>query len=196
MVTFTPQTIFTRDVLGQYVCNTFTEATQSGAFDVIIVGGGTFGLALAQDLFTRGRLLPPGEPTNLRFLVLEAGHLVFREHVQDIPNLQVTWPTITKADPATLLHSPGGAPGTPPIVTNPPIVINPLAATRRELLAAGVSGPQPLLETWGLPRKKSCSCWIGPAGIARSGSMCQTISTCCFFRRIPQNSSPPNTSGR
>jgi len=43
----TPQTIFTRDILGNYVCNTFAEAIQSGPFDVIIVGGGHNGLVAA-----------------------------------------------------------------------------------------------------------------------------------------------------
>ena len=38
----TPQTIFTRDILGNYVCNTLVEAQASGPFDVIIIGGGTF----------------------------------------------------------------------------------------------------------------------------------------------------------
>jgi choline dehydrogenase-like flavoprotein len=151
MSSMTPQTVFTRDVLGRYVCNTFTEAAGSGPFDVVIIGGGTFGLALAQDLFDRGRLLPAGEPTDLRILVLEAGPLVFLEHVQDIPNLQIAWPTITKADPATLLDAARGTPGTPPIVNNPPNVANPLAATRQELSAAGLGGQQPLLENWGLP---------------------------------------------
>jgi hypothetical protein len=46
----TDQTQFTRDVMGRYVCNTFAEALASGPFDVIIIGGGTFGLTLAQDL--------------------------------------------------------------------------------------------------------------------------------------------------
>ena len=36
----TPQTIFTRDILGNFVCNTLAEATASGPFDVIIIGGG------------------------------------------------------------------------------------------------------------------------------------------------------------
>ena len=53
MTSMTPQTVFTRDVMGRYVCNTFTEATQSEPFDVVIIGGGTFGLALAQDLSGR-----------------------------------------------------------------------------------------------------------------------------------------------
>jgi hypothetical protein len=51
----TPTTQFTKDILGNYVCNSFSEAVASGLFDVVIVGGGTFGLALAQDLFFRGR---------------------------------------------------------------------------------------------------------------------------------------------
>jgi len=49
----TPETQFTRDILGNYVCNTFAEAIASGPFDVVIIGGGTFGLVLAQDLFGR-----------------------------------------------------------------------------------------------------------------------------------------------
>ena len=78
----TPQTIFTRDILGNYVCNTLAEAQTSGPFDVIIVGGGTFGLALAQDLFFRSKRFDQGpggvpqdglKPFNYRVLVLEAG---------------------------------------------------------------------------------------------------------------------------
>jgi hypothetical protein len=49
------QTQFTRDVMGRYVCNTFAEALASGPFDVIIIGGGTFCLSLAQDLGHRLR---------------------------------------------------------------------------------------------------------------------------------------------
>src|SRR6266481_3458987 len=70
----TPETPFTRDILGNYVCNSFFEAQNSGPFDVIIVGGGTFGLALAQDLLFRTQ---------------RQGLGALPEHTQDIPNLQL-----------------------------------------------------------------------------------------------------------
>ena len=61
----TDQTQFTRDAMGRYVCNTFAEALASGPFDVIIVGGRTFGLSLAQDLYFRSG--PGGiKPQNFR----------------------------------------------------------------------------------------------------------------------------------
>ena len=79
----TPQTQFTRDILGNYVCNTLAEATGSGLFDVVIIGGGTFGLVLAQDLFFRTQRVGLGtvpqdslRPANYRILVLEAGPFV------------------------------------------------------------------------------------------------------------------------
>ncbi len=44
----TPQTIFTRDILGNYVCNTLAEAQASGPFDVIIAPSDhRYNLALA-----------------------------------------------------------------------------------------------------------------------------------------------------
>ena len=55
MAVQTPETQFTRDILGNYVCNTLAEATNSGSFDAIVIGGGTFGLVLAQDLFFRAQ---------------------------------------------------------------------------------------------------------------------------------------------
>ena len=48
----TDQTVFTRDIFCNYVCNTLAEAQAGGPFDVIIIGGSAFGLALAQDLFS------------------------------------------------------------------------------------------------------------------------------------------------
>ncbi|HEY4574392.1 MAG TPA: hypothetical protein VIJ26_10525, partial [Thermoanaerobaculia bacterium] len=58
----TETTHFSRDVLGRYICNTWEEAMASmdaaarpdaRPFDVIIVGGGSFGSVLAQSLFYR-----------------------------------------------------------------------------------------------------------------------------------------------
>jgi hypothetical protein len=128
----TPETQFTRDILGNYVCNTFAEATNSGPFDVIIIGGGTFGLTLAQDLFFRSKRFGPGSvpgdnlrPDNYRILVLEAGPFTIPEHTQDIPNLQ--------------LFAPGPQPS----------ASSPLPATRQELIAQG-KDKQPILENWGL----------------------------------------------
>jgi choline dehydrogenase-like flavoprotein len=124
MASPTPQTQFTRDILGNYVCNSFAEAQGSGPFDVIILGGGTFGLALAQDLFFRTQRGGPGSvaedglrPANFRTLVLEAGPFSLPEHTQDIANLQ--------------LYAPP-------------------AATRQELIAQGTAST-PRLENWGLP---------------------------------------------
>ena len=129
----TPQTQFTRDILGNYVCNTFTEAATSGPFDVIIIGGGTFGLVLAQDLFFRtqrsgfGSVLQDGlRPANYRILVLEAGPFSLPEHTQDIPNLGLF------------------APGLQPSASSA------LPATRQELIAQGLD-KQTILENWGLP---------------------------------------------
>jgi len=94
----TEYTTFTRDVLGRYVCNTFDEAivtidanARAAAglpsrgdlrpFDFIIIGGGTFGAALAEHLWFRS--------TNRseRILVIEGGPFLLPEHVQNLPVL-------------------------------------------------------------------------------------------------------------
>src|SRR5260370_27839051 len=130
----TPETIFTRDILGNYVCNTFAEAMTSGPFDVIIIGGGTFGLTLAQDLFFRSQRFGLGsvpqdtlKPSNYRILVLEGGPFTIPEHTQDLPNLQLF------------------GPGTQPSSSSP------LPATRQELIVQR-KDRQPILENWGVPR--------------------------------------------
>lgn len=86
-------TSFTLDNPGRYLCNTLQEALYSAGvpvagqaalkngrpFDVIIVGGGTFGCVVAQHILsndvTRSR----------RILVLEQGPLVLQEHEQNTP---------------------------------------------------------------------------------------------------------------
>jgi choline dehydrogenase-like flavoprotein len=98
----TETTHFSRDILGRYVCNTFEEAMRSAnvgvkpeearpdarLFDVIVVGGGSFGSVLAQSLFFR-------DPTK-RILVLEAGLLALPEHVQNLPVLGLNPPGPTR----------------------------------------------------------------------------------------------------
>ena len=58
-------------------------------FDVVIVGGGTFGALLAHEVFCRDRR------RSLRVLVLETGPFVFPDHVQTLPysGLNVPPPT-------------------------------------------------------------------------------------------------------
>ena len=86
----TPNTPFTLDVVGRYVCNTFDEAKASQdeskhpdarPFDMIVLGGGTFGGVLAAHLFARDKSHAH------RILVLEAGRMVFTGHVQNQPML-------------------------------------------------------------------------------------------------------------
>jgi hypothetical protein len=56
--TTTEATSFTKDVQGRYICNDTAEANAwqaSGArpFDMIVVGGGTFGGAIAEHIWFR-----------------------------------------------------------------------------------------------------------------------------------------------
>ena len=80
-------TTFTRDVLGRYICNTWQEALDSTtnggkAFDVVILGGGSFGGILAQRLFDIDSRL-----RQHRILVLEGGPFLVPEHVQNLPSI-------------------------------------------------------------------------------------------------------------
>lgn len=95
----TPQvTDFTRDVLGRFICNGLDEALRSTdtnlrpdarPFDIIVIGGGTFGSAVAQHLFYRDKT------RSHRILVLEGGPLALPEHIQNLPmsGLGVPGPT-------------------------------------------------------------------------------------------------------
>lgn len=78
------RTDFALDIAGRYTCNGLDEAMDSvraGArpFDLIVVGGGSFGAALAQQLFANDHAHVH------RILVLEGGPLALPEHVQNMP---------------------------------------------------------------------------------------------------------------
>ena len=80
----TERTSFTKDVQGRYLCNGIDEvnawSTGGGRpFDVIVVGGGTFGAAIAEHIWFRQRQTGGG----LRTLVIEAGLFTVPEHVQN-----------------------------------------------------------------------------------------------------------------
>lgn len=142
MAITTEDTSFTHDILGRYVCNTFSEARNSGTFDTIIVGGGTFGLTLAQDLFERSRPLGAAiKPSNYRILVLEGGSFTLPEHVQDLPSMRLDSPQPVRADRTTLQDTPSA-----------PRLLgagNALPATRLELMNSGLD-KQAVFENWGL----------------------------------------------
>lgn len=101
----TQKTDFTLDVFGRYICNTFEEAMaasdavfRAGAtdtngnplpprgdlrpFDYIVIGGGTFGSAVAEHIWNR-----TGSRSE-RILVLEGGPFALPEHVQNLPMMQ------------------------------------------------------------------------------------------------------------
>ena len=73
----TESTTFTRDVLGRYLCNTLGEARASGPFDVVVLGAGAFGPALAVHLFNIDTT------KRHRILLLDGGKFVLPEHIQE-----------------------------------------------------------------------------------------------------------------
>ena len=104
--TTAPQvTDFTRDVLGRYVCNGLDEALRSTdrtvarpdgrpqiearPFDLIVIGGGTFGAVVAEHMSFRDR------SREHRILVLEGGPVLLPEHQQNLPVLGLNVPTAT-----------------------------------------------------------------------------------------------------
>jgi choline dehydrogenase-like flavoprotein len=88
-------TDFARDILGRFVCNGLDEALCSAdgqlhsdprPFDLIILGGGAIGAALAHQLFVADRA------HNHRTLLLEAGPFTIPDHVQNLPMLGLAVP--------------------------------------------------------------------------------------------------------
>jgi choline dehydrogenase-like flavoprotein len=91
-------TDFSRDVVGRYICNGLDEALRSSdtsvradarPFDVVILGGGTFGAVLAQHLFYKDKT------HSHRILVLEGGPFALPEHVQNMGALGLNPPSAT-----------------------------------------------------------------------------------------------------
>lgn len=81
------KTHFTLDVLGRFTCNTVEEAlaamerADARPFDVIVVGGGSFGPIMAENVFFDDKT------HSRRVLVLDAGPFVLPEHQQNLPVL-------------------------------------------------------------------------------------------------------------
>lgn len=110
----TPQkTAFSLDVLGRYVCNSLEEALRSidktarpdaRPFDVIVIGGGSFGGVFAQHIFS-------GDKTHSRrILVLDGGPFLLPEHVQNLPMIGITAPGPVENDPGVLREEVWGLP--------------------------------------------------------------------------------------
>lgn len=83
-------TTFARDTVGRWICNTLDEARAAATtkpFDVIVVGGGSFGVAFAQHLFALD-----ATARQHRVLILEAGPFALTEHVQNLALLGLNPP--------------------------------------------------------------------------------------------------------
>ncbi|MQW08218.1 DUF1080 domain-containing protein [Sinorhizobium meliloti] len=81
------KTTFTLDVIGRFTCNADWEALaaisrpHARPFDIIVVGGGSFGPILAENVYFDDKT------HSRRVLVLEAGPMVLPEHQQNLPVL-------------------------------------------------------------------------------------------------------------
>jgi hypothetical protein len=113
----TESTSFTFDNMGRFLCNTLQEAFDSAAqtvagrrreFDVIVIGGGTFGAVVAEHLLVTDRT------RSRRILVLEGGPFVLPEHVQNMPfmggapDLRVPWVNHPALNYGGLIFAVGG----------------------------------------------------------------------------------------
>jgi hypothetical protein len=110
-------TSFTLDNMGRFLCNTLQEVRDSTAqtvaghgrgFDVIVIGGGTFGAVVAERLFVSDAT------HSRRILVLEHGPFALPEHVQNMPfqggepGLSVPWVNHPALNYKGLIFAVGG----------------------------------------------------------------------------------------
>src|SRR5262252_5589694 len=111
------ETAFTLDNMGRFLCNTLQEALDSSAvqvagkqrdFETIVIGGGTFGAAIASSL------LFADATHSRRILVLEAGPFVLPEHRQNMsyqdgtPDFRKPWESHPALAYPGLLFAIGG----------------------------------------------------------------------------------------
>jgi hypothetical protein len=113
------QTTFAHDLLGRWVCDTWSEAIHNGGrpFDVVVIGGGMHGGYCAEKLYRFG------EGIGLRVLMLEAGPFLATTHLQNLPGIGLNAPapaavTLNSQDPGSRnvvwgipWHSDTGFPG-------------------------------------------------------------------------------------
>jgi len=95
------------------VCNGLDEALRSTdttsrsdarPFSIIIIGGGSFGLVIAQHLFFKDK------QHRHRILILEAGRMLLPEHVQNLPMFGLGVPPSTTTDPGVIRAEVWGLP--------------------------------------------------------------------------------------
>jgi hypothetical protein len=57
------QTAFSHDVIGRYVCNSWSEVAGDGGdpFDVVVIGAGMFGMRVPRTRSNRGWSTRPGQ---------------------------------------------------------------------------------------------------------------------------------------
>lgn len=111
------ETAFTLDNMGRFLCNTLQEAKDSSGvqvagkqrdFDTIVIGGGTFGAAIAASL------LFADATHSRRILVLEAGPFALPEHNQNMayqggtPDFRKPWDSHPALAYPGLLFAVGG----------------------------------------------------------------------------------------
>src|SRR5215471_12030903 len=114
------QTEFSHDMLGRWVCSTWTEVNNNGGapFDVIVIGAGMYGGYIADKLYRRA------ENIGLRVLVVEAGSFLLPTHTQNLPRLGLGGPSeqVINANqpPPGTPALPGQDPGTQNLVWGHP----------------------------------------------------------------------------